>query len=75
MAPLNNDSANLSEKGRHEHRLPQEIRKDEKQQFEKAHNEAIKDIDKDAELSAHSPNDDLDEGETARLGEDSTDLV
>jgi hypothetical protein len=41
----------------------------------KAHDQADKDISADAELSAHSPNDDLDEGETARLGEDKTDLV
>ncbi|MDB5230208.1 MAG: hypothetical protein JWN76_1013 [Chitinophagaceae bacterium] len=34
-----------------------------------------KDIAGDADLSIHSPNDDLDEGETARLGEDKTDLV
>jgi hypothetical protein len=38
--------------------------------IKKAHDEAEKDIQNDAELSAHSPNDDLDEGETARLGED-----
>ena len=37
--------------------------------------QAQKDIDLDADLSAHSPNDDLDEGESARLGEDKTDLV
>jgi hypothetical protein len=41
----------------------------------KAHDEADKDIASDAEFSAHSPNDDLDEGETARLGEDETGLV
>ena len=29
----------------------------------------------DAEFTAHSKNDDLDEGETARLGEENTDLV
>lgn len=40
-----------------------------------AYNQAEKDIQQDAELSSHSPNDDLDEGETARLGEDKTDLV
>jgi len=40
-----------------------------------AHDNAEKDIRKDPEFSAHSPNDDLDEGETARLGEDKTDLV
>ena len=37
--------------------------------------EAFDDIEEDADLSIHSPNDDLDEGETARLGEDKTDLI
>jgi len=32
-------------------------------------------MDSDAEFTAHSKNDDLDEGETARLGEDKNDLV
>lgn len=36
---------------------------------------AAEDIEQDPDLSIHSPNDDLDEGETARLGEDKTDLV
>ena len=40
-----------------------------------AFNEAEKDISRDPDLSVHSPNDDLDEAETARLGEDRTDLV
>ena len=40
-----------------------------------ASEEAMGDIEQDADLSIHSPNDDLDEGETARLGEDKTDLV
>jgi hypothetical protein len=40
-----------------------------------AHDEAESDIANDPDLSIHSPNDDLDEGETARLGEDKTDLV
>lgn len=35
-----------------------------------AHREAEKDIQNDLETSAHSPNDDLDEGELARLGDD-----
>jgi hypothetical protein len=39
-----------------------------------AREEALEDIEEDADLSIHSPNDDLDEGETARLGEDKTDL-
>lgn len=39
-----------------------------------AREEAMGAIEEDADLSIHSPNDDLDEGETARLGED-TDLI
>lgn len=39
-----------------------------------AYQEASKDIDADPELSVSSPNDDLDEGESARLGE-KTDLI
>jgi len=37
-----------------------------------AREEAMGDIEEDADLSIHSPNDDLDEGETARLGEDTS---
>jgi hypothetical protein len=33
------------------------------------------DIDEDPDLSVHSPNDDLDEGETARLGEDTSPII
>lgn len=40
-----------------------------------AHEQAEKDIEQDPDLSLHSPNDDLDEGEIARLGEDKTDLT
>lgn len=40
-----------------------------------AHIQAEKDIEQDPDLSIHSPNDDLDEGETARLGEDTTDII
>lgn len=47
----------------------------EREQNRAAFEEAMHDIDDDAELSVHSPNDDLDEGETARLGEDKTDIV
>lgn len=39
-----------------------------------AQDQAEKDIESDPDLSIHSPNDDLDEGESARLGEN-TDLV
>lgn len=41
----------------------------------KAHMEADKDIAKDPDLSIHSKNDDLDEGELARLGGDKSDLA
>lgn len=59
-----------AQQGKHENPLPQEISNGQRAQNEAAHREAEKDIQKDAELSVHSPNDDLDEGETARLGED-----
>lgn len=47
----------------------------ENRNIEEAHRQAETDMEKDADFSAHSPNDDLDEGESARLGEDRTDLV
>ena len=56
--------------GKHENRLPGEIDPAEKKLINKAHREADKDMEADAELTAHSPNDELDEGETARLGDD-----
>lgn len=56
--------------GKHEHSLPQEISNKEREKTQLAHKVAENDIENDAELSAHSPNDDLDEGETARLGDD-----
>jgi hypothetical protein len=40
-----------------------------------AREEAMGDIESDADLSIHSPNDDLDEGETARLGEGPNALI
>lgn len=40
-----------------------------------AHQQADKDMEADAELTATSPNDDLDEAETARLGDGKTDLI
>ena len=48
---------------------------DKKDVTDNAREEALEDIEEDVDLSIHSPNDDLDEGETARLGEDKTDLV
>ena len=46
-----------------------------REEIERAHRQAEHDISADPEFSAHSPNDDLDEGETARLGEDKTGLI
>jgi len=40
-----------------------------------AYKEAEKDIEQDPDLSIHHPNDDLDEGETARLGDGKNDLI
>jgi hypothetical protein len=62
-------------KGHHEYPLPGEINPAQKQLNINARKEAEKDIMEDAELTANSKNDDLDEGETARLGEEDTDLV
>ncbi len=71
----NKNNPQGKEQARHENPLPQEIDQQQKQQVEAAHNEAMHDIEEDAELSAHHPNDDLDEGETARLGEGENPLI
>jgi len=55
--------------GQHEHPLPGEISPEQNRQNVNAHQQAEKDMANDAEFVAHSKNDDLDEGETARLGE------
>ena len=44
-------------------------------EVEKAHEQADRDIANDPDFNASSPNDDLDEGESARLGENNTGLV
>lgn len=59
-------------KGHHEAPLPQEISNEEKTLANSAHETADNDMAEDAELTATNPNDDLDEGETARLGEDTS---
>ena len=48
---------------------PRNQKSKENENIAEAHRQAEKDIDQDADLSVHSPNDDLDEGEMARLGE------
>lgn len=63
------------ERGKHEHPLRQEISEKDKEIAESAREEAMEDIDQDPDLSIHSPNDDLDEGESARLGEDTSKII
>lgn len=75
MEPRNKNQDLEQQQGRHEHPLPQEISNEQRALNESAHNEAEKDMEDDAELTASSPNDDLDEGETARLGEDVPDII
>ena len=72
MEPRNSSG---DQKGKHEHPLRQEISNQEREKAIEAHDEAEKDMNEDAELTAHNPNDDLDEGETARLGEDTGDII
>ena len=48
---------------------------DDPEHVKEAHDMAEHDIEQDADLSIHSPNDDLDEGELANLGGDKNDLV
>jgi hypothetical protein len=69
------DKKDTQQTGRHTHPLPNEISNKERARAAEAHEEAEKDMNEDAELTAHNPNDDLDEGETARLGENETDLI
>ncbi len=59
-----------SQEGQLGNPLPEEISQKQKELNKSAHDTADKDMDADVELTAHSPNDDLDEGETATLGED-----
>lgn len=74
MEPRNTNEGR-SQHGRHEHPLPNEISREEKEKAIQAHDEAETDMNEDAELTAHNPNDDLDEGEFARLGEDTADII
>lgn len=69
MEPRNQPTERRQQSGVHENPLPQEISNEQRALNEAAHREADKDIATDADLSVHSKNDDLDEGESARLGE------
>ena len=74
MEPRNTDTKE-TQQGHHQNPLPQEISNEQRSLNESAHTEADKDMDNDAELTANSPNDDLDEGESARLGEDLSNII
>lgn len=70
MEPRNKTGNNLQPaEGSHENPLPNQISPEQKALNASAHREAEQDIQSDADLSVHSPKDDLDEGEMARLGE------
>ena len=75
MKPQKNNDNSRSERGVEERMNKIEKINNERDSVELAHKLADQDIDKDPDLSIHSPNDDLDEGETARLGGDKTDLI
>lgn len=49
--------------------------KGEGENIKAAHDQAEKDIERDPDFSLPTPNDDLDEGETALLGGDKNDLI
>jgi len=55
--------------------MQRDLEADKKELVKEAREQADADIEKDADLSIHSPNDDLDEGESARLGEDVNDII
>ena len=69
------NKAGPSKKGHHEYPLPGEITPQQKELNINARKEADKDMTEDVDFTAQSKNDDLDEGESARLGEEHTDLV
>ena len=65
----NNNKTRKSKKPHHENPLPGDITPKQRKENANALQQADKDMNNDAEFTAHSKNDDLDEGETARLGE------
>jgi len=71
----NNNKTGKSKKPHHENPLPGHITPQQRKENANALQQADKDMNNDAEFTAHSKNDDLDEGETARLGEDKNDLA
>jgi hypothetical protein len=71
----NSNKSGKSKKPHHENPLPGNITSKQRKENANALQQADKDMNNDAEFTAHSKNDDLDEGETARLGENKNDLV
>ncbi len=74
-SPKNTGGDAQTATGKHENPLPNEISADDKKATHAAHEQAEHDMDEDPDLAMHSPNDDLDEGETARLGNDENPLT
>ena len=62
-------------KGKEKDEKKHPAKESDPQHTAEAFSEAQEDIEHDPDLSVHSPNDDLDEEETGRLGDDKTDLV
>jgi len=58
-----------NKKAHHENPLPGDIAPKQRKENADALQQADKDMKDDPEFTAHSKNDDLDEGESARLGE------
>ena len=55
--------------------MQRDLDADKKEHVKEAREQAAADIENDADLSVSSPNDDLDEGESARLGENVNDII
>jgi len=68
-------NSNMEKKEVKKEEKPAGNQQDLNEQVQEAYKQAEKDIATDADLSIHSPNDDLDEGELANLGGDKNDLV
>lgn len=55
--------------------MRRDLERDRREHVEQARQQADDDIASDPDMAMRSPNDDLDEGETARLGEGENGLV
>ncbi|HEY6977620.1 MAG TPA: hypothetical protein VH396_15085 [Chitinophagaceae bacterium] len=75
MASAKNKKPAIYKKQQPDRAMQHDLDADKKEHVKEAREQADADIEKDADLSIHNPNDDLDEGETARLGEDVNDII